>query len=146
MSTKEELFSQHFEKFQAKIHNFVLQNDFAGKTAEYTDLFNQMASVAPDDMKEYIQKSPIFLKARNESLSLMEKVVAIHKGLEELFKLDEEALAKSCNYDLNSVDERIAKDLKESANLLHKFNIVSEAGRAAIKKSDDPFLSQAMNS
>ena len=75
----------------------------------------------------------------------MERVVSLHKGLEELFKLDKDALAKSCNYDLNSVDERIAKDLKESANLLHRFNIVAEAGRAAIKKSDDPFLSQGMN-
>lgn len=145
MSTIKEKFSEEFPKFQAKIHNFILQNDFAGKTAEYTDLFNQMASVAPDDMKEYIQKSPTFLKARNESLALMERVVSLHKGLEELFKLDEEGLAKSCNYDLNSVDERIAKDLKESANLLHRFNIVAEAGRAAIKKSDDPFLSQGMN-
>jgi len=145
MSTIEERFSEEFPKFQAKIHNFILQNDFAGKTQEYTELFNQMASVAPDDMKEYIKKSPMFLKARNESLSLMEKVVALHKGLEELFKLDEQALAKSCNYDLNKVDERIAQDLKEAANLLHRFNIVSQAGRDAIKKSDDPFLSQAMN-
>jgi ElaB/YqjD/DUF883 family membrane-anchored ribosome-binding protein len=146
MSTKEENFSEEYKKFQMKIHNFVLQNDFAGKTQQYEELFNQMASVAPDDMKEYIQKSPTFLKARNESLELMERIVALHKGLEKIFKMDEQELAKMCDYDLDQIDERIGKDIKESANLLHRFNIVSEAGRKAIKMSDDPFLSQGMQS
>lgn len=145
MSTKEEKFSEDFKKFQMKIHNFVLQNNFAGKTQEYEELFNQMASIAPDDMKEYIQKSPTFLKARNESLRLMERIVALHKGLEELFKMDEQQLAKECGHDLNKIDERIGKELKEAANLLHQFNLASEAGRKAMKMIDDPFLAQGMN-
>jgi hypothetical protein len=144
MEMSKESFSQHYIKFQAKIKSFILSHDFAAKTTEYTNLFNQMASVAPDDMKEYIQKNPNFLKARNESLALMERIVEIHLGLSELFKMDEERLAQECHYKLSLIDERIATELKEAANLLHRFNIVSEAGRKTIKMIDNPFLAQAI--
>ncbi len=144
MSDKKAQFSQDYQKFQVKIHNFVVSHNFAAKVTEYTDMFNTMASISPDDMKEYIQKSPIFLKARNESLELMERIVALHKGLEEIFKMSEEELGKAYDFELAAVDKKIASDLKEAANLLHRFNSVSEAGRKAIEQADNPFFSQAL--
>ena len=143
MHPNEEQFSQEFPKFQLKINNFILNQNFTEKTKEYTDMFNKMASVSPDDMKEYIQKAPLFLKARNESLELMERVVALHLELEEIFKMDEESLGKAYEYNLNAVDEKIAAKLKEAATLLHHFNIASEKGRQAIERADNPFLAQA---
>jgi len=136
-------FSDDFEKFQVKIHKFVLDTNFASKASEYKEAFNKMASVAPDDMKLYIQKSPDFLQARNESLSLMEKIVELHMKLEEIFKMDETTLYLKCKGNLASIDKEIALHVKESANLIHRFEKVSEIGRKAIEKVDNPFFAQA---
>lgn len=140
---KEE-FSKNYIKFQAKTANFILTQNFAQRCEEYENLFNQMASIAPDDMKEYIQKSPAFLHARNKSLSLMERIVAIHRSLKELFELSKDALGVKFGYDLAKVDEEIAKMLKEVSYLLHEYEKASHLGREAIKKADNPFLSQAL--
>jgi hypothetical protein len=144
MNTMKEQFLEDFPKFQVKIHNFVRDTNFAAKTQEYTELFDQMASVSPDDMKAYIQKSPTFLNARNKSLALMEQIVSLHRGLEELFRMDAETLGKKYDYDLAKVDRRIAQELKEAARLLHQFDLVSEEGRRAIEQVDSPFFSQAL--
>ncbi len=140
---KEE-FSQDYIKFQAKIANFVLTQNFESRYEEYENLFNQMASISPDDMKDYIQKSPDFLDARNKSLSIMEKIVAMHRSLKELFELSENELGVKYDYDLKKVDEEIASKLKEAAYLLHKFEQVSQQGRDAIEKANNPFLAQAL--
>lgn len=144
MKDMKEQFLEDFPKFQIKIHNFVRDTNFAAKTEEYTELFNQMASVSPDDMKTYIQKSPAFLDARNRSLALMENIVSLHKGLEELFRMDAETLGKKYDYDLAKVDRQIGKELKEAANLLHQFDLIAEEGRKAIEQVDSPFFSQAL--
>ncbi len=136
-------FSKDFEKFQVKIHKFVLETNFASKASEYKESFNKMASVAPDDMKHYIQQSPDFLQARNESLSLMEKIVELHMQLEDIFKMDESALYIKSKGDLASIDKEIALHVKESARLIHQFEKVSEIGRKAIEKVDNPFFAQA---
>ncbi len=140
----QEQFSQDYIKFQAKIANFVRTQNFESRCEEYENLFNQMASISPDDMKEYIQKSPDFLDARNKSLSIMEKIVAIHRSLKELFELSENKLGVKYNYNLEKVDEEIASKLKEAAYLLHKFEQVSQQGRDAIEKANNPFLAQAL--
>ena len=137
-------FSQAFPKFRTKIQNFIVSTKFKKKSAEYEKLFNQMASVAPDDMKYYIEKSPAFLKARNKSLAYMERIVVIHKELETIFEMDEITLGLKYRHDLNGVDELIGKKVKEAANLIHQFDIISEEGRKAIALADDPFLSQSL--
>ncbi len=137
-------FSEDFPRFKAKIHNFIVTQDFAGKVEQYDKLFNEMASIAPDDMKEYVQSSPSFLPLRNRSLQLMERITDLHNGLDALFKMDEQTLGKAYDYDLNKVDQKIAKDLKEAANLLHQFETVSEQGRQAMEKVDSPFFSQGI--
>ncbi|MBU0721770.1 hypothetical protein KJ877_10535 [bacterium] len=139
-----EQFSKEYAIFQAKIANFVLNQNFSARCEEYENLFNQMASISPDDMKEYIQKSPAFLKARNESLSLMERIVAIHRELKDLFELNENELGLKYSYNLDKADVEIAEKLKEAAFLLHKYEQASEAGRKAIEIADSPFLSQAL--
>jgi len=139
-----EKFSQDYAKFQVKIANFVLSQNFTQRCEEYENLFNQMASISPDDMKEYIQKSPAFLDARNKSLSMMEKIVEIHRSLKELFELNENELGLKYSYNLNKVDEEIAQKLKEAAYLIHQFEKISEEGRKAIEIADNPFLSQAL--
>lgn len=144
MTNTKEKFAIDFPNFKNKIQNFIATNDFTSKTQNYNDIFSQMASVSPADMKEYINKAPEFLKARNTSLELMERIVSLHTGLEKLFTLNEEDLAQECHYDLSSLDNRIAKDLKTAANLLNQFNEISEKGREIINKCDDPFLSQAI--
>lgn len=137
-------FSNDYVKFQAKIANFILAQNFADRCEEYENLFNQMASISPDDMKEYIQKSPAFLQARNRSLSLMEKIVAIHRSLKELFELSEEELGVQCGYNLKKVDKEIAEKLQEAAYLLSEYEKASNEGRKAIEVADNPFLAQAL--
>jgi Na+/phosphate symporter len=139
-----EKFSNEYPKFQAKIANFVLSQNFAARCEEYDELFNQMSSIAPDDMRVYAQKSPAFLDARNKSLSIMEQIVSIHRDLKNLFELNEDALGIAYNYDLEAVDKHIAEKLKQSAYLLHQYALVSEAGRKAIEIADNPFLAQAL--
>jgi hypothetical protein len=139
-----EKFSNEYPKFQAKIANFVLSQNFTARCEEYDELFNQMSSIAPDDMRIYAQKSPAFLDARNKSLSIMEQIVSIHRDLKSLFELNEEAIGLAYNYDLPAVDKDIAEKLKHSAHLLHQYAIVSEAGRKAIEIADNPFLAQAL--
>jgi len=102
-----------------------------------------MASIAPDDMKEYVERSPEFLKYRNKSLAMMERIVEIHNNLERIFKLDMSALELESKGDLKNIDAVIGKKVQEAAQLLHQFHEVSEKGRALIEKLDDPFLSQA---
>lgn len=133
-------FSQAFPKFRAKMQSFIVSTKFKAKSAEYEELFNQMASVAPDDMKHYIERSPAFLNARNKSLACMERIVVIHKELEVLFEMDQVTLGLKYRYDPNGVDELIGKKVKEAANLVHQFSIVSEEGRKAIQMADDPLL------
>lgn len=139
-----EQFSKDYVKFQAKTANFIMTQNFAARCEEYENLFNQMASISPDDMKEYVQKSPAFLKARNQSLSLMEKIVEIHRSLKEIFELSEDELGLKYNYKLESVDKEIGEKLKEAAFLLHQFEKASEEGRKAMEIADNPFLSQAL--
>ena len=138
------MFLQDYPKFQLKIANFVLTQNFTARSEEYENLFNQMASISPDDMKEYIQKSPKFLDARNKSLATMERIVAIHKELGALFELSQDELGQKFNYDLSQVDALIAERLKESGYLLHVYTQASEAGRKAIESVNNPFLAQAL--
>ncbi len=140
MSTQ---FQDDFKKFQIKIHNFVRDTSFQIKTKEYNELFNQMASIAPDDMKEYAERSPEFLKYRNKSLAMMERIVEIHNNLERIFKLDAIALELECKGKLENIDAVIGKEVQEVAQLVHQFHDVSEKGRALIEKLNDPFLAQA---
>lgn len=137
-------FSKDFPKFKAKIHNFVVAQNFAGKVEYYDRLFNEMASISPDDMKEYVQQSPSFLPLRNKSLQLMERITDLHNGLDALFKMEEDELGKAYDYDLQKIDKKIAADLKEAANLIHQFETVSEQGRQAMEKVDSPFFSQSL--
>ena len=140
----QEQFSNEYPQFQAKMANFLLSNGFDEKATQYEKLFNEMSSIAPDDMKEYIQRSPEFLNLRNRSLALMERIVAIHKGLQDLFASSQESLGKKYNYDLKQVDAHIGKELKQVAQMIHQFETISEQGRDLLKKLDDPFLSQAL--
>ena len=140
----EEQFSKDYAKFQVKIANFVLTQNFTARCEEYENLFNQMASISPDDMKEYVQKSPAFLDARNKSLSLMERIVDIHRSLKEIFELNENELGLKYQYDLEKVDKEIAKKLQEAAYCLNEFETESKKGREAIEIADNPFFSQAL--
>jgi hypothetical protein len=137
-------FATDYVKFQAKIANFVLSQNFTARCEEYENLFNQMSSISPDDMKEYVQKSPAFLTARNKSLSIMEKIVEVHRSLKELFELSENELGLKYSYNLDKVDKEIADRLKEAAFLLHKYEEASKEGRKAIEIADNPFLAQAL--
>lgn len=139
-----EKFSEDYVKFQVKIANFVLSQNFTARCEEYENLFNQMASISPDDMKEYIQKSPAFLVARNKSLALMEKIVEVHHSLKELFELNENELGIKYGYNLQMVDKEVAKMLQHASFLLHKYEEASQEGRKAIEIADNPFLSQAL--
>lgn len=139
-----EKFSEDYVKFQAKMANFVLTQNFTARCEEYENLFNQMASISPDDMKEYVQKSPAFLHARNKSLSLMENIVEIHRFLKTLFELSEDELGVKYGYNLQKVDREIADKLKEVSYLLHEYEKASQEGRKAIEIADNPFLSQAL--
>ena len=139
-----EKFAAEYPKFQVKIANFLMTHNFDARCEEYEDLFKQMSSVAPDDMKVYIEKSPAFLEARNKSLAYMERVVELHRELKTLFMLDEENLGEKFHYDLKEVDSLIAKKLQESAYCLKQYELASEAGRKAIEVVNNPFLAQAL--
>lgn len=139
-----EKFTQEYPKFQVKIANFLMTHNFDARCEEYENLFNQMASIAPDDMKMYVEKSPAFLDARNKSLAYMERIVELHRELQAIFSLQEEALGERYNYDLKEVDTLIAKKLQESAYFLGQYELASEAGRKAIEVVNNPFLAQAL--
>ncbi|MEA3418412.1 MAG: hypothetical protein U9Q90_03350 [Campylobacterota bacterium] len=137
------VFAEDYPKFKQKIDGFVNHTKFYDRFEEYTKIFDQMASVSPDDMREFIEKSPLFIKARNESMKLMEEIVSINLGLKEIFELDQASLGKRCNYDLEKIDQKIAGDIKRLAQLLHDYEIASEKGREAIEEAQDTFFEQA---
>lgn len=137
-------FEEEFAKFQAKIQQFRQTQMFDQRKSEYEQMFNQMASVAPDDMKHYIEKSERFLPLRNRSLELMEQIVRIHSELAELFESDAEALGQKCDFQLEKIDREIAEKLKEVSKMLKEFEYLTEEGSKIIKIADDPFLSQGM--
>jgi hypothetical protein len=139
-----EEFLKDFPKFQAKIKAFIQNTKFEARLEEYHSHFEQMMSISPDDMREYAEKSPKFLNARNRSLALMEQILEIHRDLEAIFAMDAETLGTTFDYDLKAVDLKIANDVKASAALLHQFEIESEKGRKAIEEANSPFLSQAL--
>ena len=139
----QEQFSNDFPKFKAKIQNFIAAQHFDTRLQHYNKLFDEMSSVAPDDMREYVEKAPKFLEARNKSLQIMERIVAIHTELDTLFKLDEKALGNAYDFNLKKVDQKIADSLKEAAYMIDQFEVYSEMGRKAIEQADSPFFSQA---
>jgi len=140
----QEKFSNDFPKFKAKIQNFIAAQHFNTRLEHYNKLFDEMSSVAPDDMREYVEKAPKFLEARNKSLQIMERIVSIHSELDILFKMDEDTLGKNYSYDLAKVDQKIADSLKEAAYMIDQFQHFSEVGRKAIEQADSPFFSQAL--
>ena len=131
-----------FEKFQTKIDRFMVTHDFKTKTEYYSELFGKMLSVPQEEVMAMAKDVPDFLRYRNESVRTMEEIVALHEGLLEIFNLDAHALGERFDYNLNTVDTKIANDLKRSANLLHHFEEVSEAGRKAVEKASNPFFAQ----
>jgi len=135
-------FAQDYPKFKKKIDSFISHTKFEKRLEEYTTIFDQMASVSPDDMREFIERSPLFIKARNESMKLMEEIVSINLGLKEIFELDQATLGKRCNYNLEIIDEKIADDMKRLTVLLHHYEIASEKGREAIEVAQNPFFQQ----
>jgi len=135
-------FAQDYPKFKKKIDSFVSHTKFEQRLEEYTTIFDQMASVSPDDMREFVERSPIFLKARNESMKLMEEIVSINLGLKEIFDLDQATLGKRCNYNLDIIDKKIADDMKRLAILLHHYEIASKKGREAMEAAQNPFFEQ----
>ena len=137
-------FEQDFPKFQAKIAQFRHNTNFETRMAEYVELMNQMMSVSPDDMREYAERSPKFLDARNHSLAIMERILEIHQNLDEIFKMDATALQRYCEGDLGKIDQEIAKSVKESAVLLKQYEQWSEEGRKALEVLNSPFLSQGL--
>lgn len=139
-----EEFTKDFPKFQEKIKKFKETTKFQARLDEYHNHFEQMMSISPDDMREYAEKSPKFLDARNRSLAIMERILEIHRNLEEIFNMDATGLGLKFEYDLKKVDQQIANDVKESARLIHQFDIESEKGRKAIKEADSPLFSQAL--
>ena len=139
-----EKFAQEYPKFQVKIANFLMTHNFDARCEEYENLFSQISSVAPDDMKIYVEKSPAFLEARNKSLAYMERIVELHRELKTIFSLSEDALGEMYNYDLKELDALIAQKLQESAYFLKQYEDSSEAGRKAIEVVNNPFLAQAL--
>lgn len=139
-----ENFSKNFAEFKTKINDFLISTHFNSRLVQYEDMYNKTASVSTTDMKESIQNSPEFLHARQQSLDLMENIISLYKGLETIFNMDEETLGKFCQYDLNIIDQTVAKDLNEAASLLRQFDIASEKARKVIELIEDPFLSQGM--
>ncbi len=140
----QEEFSSDFPRFKAKIQNFIASQHFNERLKHYNKLFDEMSSVAPDDMRKYVEKAPKFLEARNKSLQIMERIVSIHNELDILFKMDKEILGKTYEYDLAKVDKKIAENLKEAAYMIDQFQVYSEIGRKAIEQADSPFFSQAL--
>ena len=133
-------FQNDFIKFQTKIAQFRKNTNFDARLVEYEELMNQMMSVSPDDMREFAERSPVFLDARNRSLAAMERILQIHQELDAIFKMDENALAAHCSYDLSSVDAHIGKSVQESAALLKSFEHYSEIGREALEALNKPFF------
>jgi hypothetical protein len=137
-------FHNDFIKFQSKIAQFRQNTHFDARLNEYEELMNQMMSVSPDDMREFAEKSPTFLDARNRSLAAMERILEIHQELNALFKMDESTLAAHCHNDLASVDAQIAKNIQESAMLLKQYEHYSDVGRKALEQLNSPFFSQTL--
>ncbi|MCH9814607.1 MAG: hypothetical protein K0U47_11780 [Epsilonproteobacteria bacterium] len=135
-------FKEDYPKFKAKINSFISDTQFETRVETYITLFDQMASISPDDIRELLEKVPMFAETRNHSMQLMEKIVQIHLDLKELFALEEEALGLKYNYDLKKVDQEVADKLKESAQLLKEYERVSEHGRELIEASRNPFFDQ----
>lgn len=137
-------FSKNFAEFKTKTNDFQVSTHFNSRLGQYEDMFNKIASICLTDLKESIQKSPEFLHARQQSLDLMENIISLYKGLETIFNMDEDTLGEFCQYDLNIIDQTVAKDLNEAASLLRQFDIASEKARKVIELIEDPFLSQGM--
>ena len=136
-------FDKEYIQFKAKISNFIVSTGFVSNKEQYTNVFNQMASIAPDDMKEVIQKEPEFIIIRNKTLQIMENIVVLHNELDDIFKLEKEDLQKKYHDNLKTLDMEIAKKIKEVANLVHAYDVLSEKGRALVEKTSSPFFSQA---
>lgn len=136
-------FDKEYIQFKAKISNFIVSTGFISNKEQYTNVFNQMASIAPDDMKEVIQKEPEFIIIRNKTLQIMENIVVLHNELDDIFKLEKEDLQKKYHDNLKTLDMEIAKKIKEVANLVYVYDVLSEKGRALVEKTSSPFFSQA---
>lgn len=141
-SSMQKQFKEDYPKFKAKIDGFVTDTQFDMRVETYVNLFDQMASISPDDIRELLKEVPMFDETRNRSMQLMEQIVQIHLDLQKLFALDEEALGIKYNYDLKKVDLEVAQKLQESAQLLQEYEKVSEYGRELIEASRNPFFDQ----
>ncbi len=142
--TLEESFHTDFPHFKAKIEAFVDSTNFYANKDIYEDISVKIASISPDDLKESIRTSVEFVRAREQSLDLIQKAVKLYQGLDEIFTMDEESLGVICEYDLTSLERRVEKELKEAADLLRQFEIASEKSRKIIESLEDPFLSQGL--
>ncbi|NOQ29596.1 MAG: hypothetical protein GQ570_00585 [Helicobacteraceae bacterium] len=138
----QEKFSEEYPKFKAKIHNFIVSTNFVAQQEEYEKLFDQMANIAIDDIKEIVEKSPKFLDIRNRTLQYMERIVEIYRELDEIFKMDEITLGLKCKYNLATIDKQIAEYVQESAKLIFHYKELSDQGREIVDSINSPFFQQ----
>ena len=78
-----------------------------------------------------------------ESYTLMEEAVSLNKGLEHIFKMNEESLGVFCDYDFKEVDKRVTQDLKKSASLIEKFDVLSQRSRKIFESLNYDFTSES---
>lgn len=117
--------------------------NFYLKLKEYEDILSTIYTLKTTiiDNKD---KSPIeLLNTIDESYILMKEIVELHRGLETIFKMNEEALGIFCDYDFKGIDKRVTQDLKSSANLVHKFDNVSQKSREIFESLNHTFTSQS---
>ena len=139
-----ETFKQDFAQFSANLNEFITSSHFTAKKKEYEEMLRQVTSIAPETLKISIQESKEFRQAFEQSLTSIQALVSLYKGLDIIFKMDETALGKWCDYDLGLVNKRVSTDLEEAGNLLFQFDKASAKARKAIELLEDPFVSQGM--
>lgn len=135
-------FLQELPLFKQKIHDFVSSTSFDAKTLEYENMLVQTRSALSEQDESSFKAFPELLEAMEQSLQMMQKVVSLHKELDQIFKMNDEELGEFCTYDLNKVEQVVAKGLQEVASLLAQFEIVSQHIRKIIEVLNNPFLSE----
>ena len=140
----QEKFRQEYPEFKLRLNDFILSTFFHTKFKEYQNLSEQMTSVSDEQIGTFTQDIPEFIGIYEQSLSLLNKIISLHQGLDDIFSMQEKELGSFCTYDLREVDKRVSKDLNKIASLLKQFEVVSEKGKKTLEHLNDPFLTEGI--
>ena len=143
MTRLKEVFTKEFPTYKERIDNFTTSTHFYLKSKEYENILITVSALQANGINNKDKSPAELINTINESYILIKEIVKLNRGLEAIFKMNEDALGTFCDYDFKEIDKRVTQDLTKLADLVEKFDNVSQKSREVFESIGNTFISKS---